>query len=142
MDRNLQSDEVTDELPNVEEETKAASPLTPTSEKQKNFKRKKMIAKRGPKAKKARAEVEKETEEEAKVEAEKHQQEEESAQPNQEGNQEENPLTMVVNTSVDATPLQSQAPTQPRKPKIVNWFVTDEGLKHVYTFVREDKSTF
>ena len=31
---------------------------------------------------------------------------------------------------------------QTKLPQIVNWFITDEELKHVYTFVREDKSTF
>ena len=59
LDRNVQSEKATDELPNVEKETTADSPVTPTSEKQKNFKRKKMIAKRGPKAKKARVEAKK-----------------------------------------------------------------------------------
>ena len=125
LDRNVQTEKTTTDSPSNEEQTKAATSQSPTPERQ-IFKRKKMTAKRGPRTKKAKAESEKE----------------EATKEEQEGNQEENPLAMVVNTSVDATPLQSQAPTQPRKPKIVKWFITDEGLKHVYTFVREDTSTF
>ena len=37
---------------------------------------------------------------------------------------------------VDAVPLQVKS------PQIVDWFITDEGLRKVYTFVRADKSSF
>jgi hypothetical protein len=37
---------------------------------------------------------------------------------------------------VDAIPLRAKL------PQIVDWFVTDEGLRKVYTFVRADKSSF
>ena len=39
---------------------------------------------------------------------------------------------MIIYSSVDATPLQIQPPFQSKPPKIVNWFITDEGLKHIY----------
>ena len=38
--------------------------------------------------------------------------------------------------AVDVVPLQS------KPPQIVDWFIIDEGLRKVYTFVRADKSSF
>ena len=59
LDRNVQSEKTTADPPNVEEETKAASSQTHTPEKPKIFKRKKMVAKKGPRTRKVRAEAEK-----------------------------------------------------------------------------------
>ena len=123
-----------------------------TAPAKKGIKRMKMKAsKPGPHSKKLKrteeAEIEKVQEEEkiekeaAKKGEEEHNQE---AQPHGESSTAtdvESLQGLIIHTDdqekvVDAVPLQS------KPPQIVDWFITDEGLRKVYTFFRANKSFF
>ena len=138
LDRTVQEKEEVGPKDQIIQET-GSQEVTPEK---KAFKRMKKAVKTGPKIKKRKERQEEETANVEEEEAKQTEDKEETAQPGQASTQEESLLAMTIATSVDATPLQYQPPLQPTPPKIVNWFVTDERLKHIYTFLREDKSTF